>query len=329
MFTTFPIELALERAKSIGLNHIRCSLTGQITATLDDSVILKAIEYEVYSSFDSTVESVMDTLQTRWFIQSSRPAPHLTNHNTPHGMRFLRMYYPRDLFAILASKLVFENMVAIRFHSSTELAKQKLQWLVEFQDLELDDNGIKMVNEMLIRLDAIHGIRHVLYSDKVREMALAIRENEFDFDSLCSFIDRVENEGLEKLAKMKNPPATANRLALSAALQSMTPEQLVVMEEAEFKNAQSKRAAYTSESARNGAKSGKVAVRHGFGVLVELRSILGTLKPELEEKYKAEVQARVEAGKSVPKGAGKPNQNAAPKSKAVLKAAARFGDIGW
>jgi len=325
---TFDIDLgaddALNRALEIGLQYVRCSLTGQIVSVASNEAIQKAIAFERFQRPFQPIEQIIDSLETRWLIQSSRPAPHLTAAKSKDGFRFLREFYPVDLFAILASRLVFENMAAVRELESTDLKLRKMQWLVEFQNWQRGESEQLMkLLDTLIQLDAIHNIRHALYSLEVRDTVKLIRDNEFNFDTFAAFVDMVENCGFIALSTMKNPP-NGNSMALSAAIAliDMTPEQLVLEEEKDRKVA-ANRMLVASANARNSGKSGKVTVNRGLKAVISLAEVRDVLPPTLAAKYAEQLEKR-RPKKAATTGDSKPKS-----SKAVLKAAERFGDINF
>lgn len=327
----FNPESFLAPAKDAGLNKIRCSLTGQVIATLDDESLIAAINFESYTNPLASIDHIVDALETRWLIQSSRPAPHLTAHKTKDGFKFLREYYPMDLFAILAGRLLFEHTQIVRELDSTDTKRMKMSWLIQLQTwyessefaggptLDLHTRAL----ETMIRLDAIHNIRHSLYSREVTEMARALRESDFNIVAFTAFVEEVENCGFIALSTMKNPPA-GNGMALTAALaqHGMTPEQLILEEERQEKIAANRRRAI-QQMQTAAAKSGTVTIRRGVKAVLSMQEVGTVIPPKLAEKYAAELEKR-----SHKAGTQAVNAPAQPKkTRASAKALSRFGSL--
>ena len=322
----FSTDSIVDKAIELGLDRIRCSLSGKVIAHLDRGAIDSAVRFEQFQNPLASDENIIDSLETRWLIQSSRPAPHLTAAKSPDGFRFLREYYPADLFAILASRLVFENLVAEKQLHSIELLRRKMAWLVELQDWlessEASSDEMLKVLESMIRLDAIVNIRHALYSVEVRDLAADMYNSEFNFMTLAGFVDMVENSMFLALTRMKNAP-TGNRMALSAALAAAgaTPEQIVAEEEKEVREAEMNRNRIASISARNAGRNGKVKVNRGVKAVVSLSEVVDSLPPALAAKYAADLEKR-KASASKAKVDPKTGEK---RTRASINAAARFG----
>lgn len=313
-------------AQSIGLHNIRCSLTGQVVASLSTDALARSIEFEVYTNPLASDDEIIDRLETRWMIQSSRPAPYLTAHTTKDGFKFLRSMYPKDLFAILAGRLLFEHANSERYDESLARRRAQMQWLIDLQDspwfAEFDEQAIAIL-ETLVRLDAMHNIRHCLYSHDVKTMASQLREADFNSDTFAEFVSEVENCGFLALATMKAPPI-GNSMSMSAALaqHGIVPDQLINEMERQAKIEENRRRAIQSVSANMGAKNGKITVRRGVKAVLTLKDIGGAIQPELAAKYAHELEKRKPAAKGTESKDGKK----AP-SKASAKAQARFGNI--
>lgn len=315
MIEFFDANKAINAVKEAGIHEIRCSMTGRIISTLTDEAILAAIRFEYYENPVAELDIIIDAMETRWLIQSSRPAPHLTAHKSRDGFRFLKEYYPVDLFAILASRLVFENTLIKREMDTLQIARIKMSWLREMEIAAVEEQErFKEVLESLIRLDAIHNIRHCLYSQSVKTMAEKVRYEAFDFESLCVFIDEVENCGFIALTTMKNPPA-GNSMSLSAAMEALTPEQITAIEEAEENKRQAKLREYNriAASARS-AKGGNVQIRRGVKAVVDMADVVPVMPAKLAAKYANELESKKK----------KPSVN---KPKKAGKSLSRFGNL--
>jgi hypothetical protein len=328
MMHLFDFKTAIESAKDAGLNHIRCSLTGAIIATLDDSAIQKSLEIEAYSNPFMSEDQLIDMMQTRWMIQSSRPAPHLTAHQNKDGFKFLREFYPRDLFAILASRIIFERPDVIRNLGTSAHVVAKLNWLTDLQsNSEFESFGEMFVDSLdkLVLLDAIHNVRHAFYDKKVKDWADRIRAaDSFNVTEFFMFLLEVENSGFIALSKSSLAPQFANSMSLSAALaqQGLTPEQIIREEEREMKIIENRRRAIESINAKNAGKAGRAKVNHGTNVLLTLKELTGTLNPTLEAKLAKDL-----ADRQAKKPESQKKEVKSQSSRSIAKAQARFGDI--
>lgn len=315
----------VSQVRDQGIDNIRCALTGQIIGYMSTESVAASIEYELFEDINVDSETILDTLQTRWLIQS-KPAPHLTGNNGPRLYEFLLANNKLELLAMLAGKLIFENLVALRSHGTKALAMQKAQWLSELWDTE-SQIGWSDLHEVtlntLIRLDAIHSIRDCLFSNDVRTDAETIRENDYTFDSLSVFVSKVEDAAFLALSRMASNPARGNPAALRAAmLQSgMTPDQIVEEEEKALRESEAKRRHYQSLGAQNAGKSGTVKIHRGLKPTLGLRDLGATIPASLAAKYESELANR--KGQSTAKGksakSGEKEMTASQK-----KAAARF-----
>lgn len=316
------ISTVVNKIVDAGLNQIRCTLTGQPIGTLSLGALQRAVAYEVFESPLSDDETLFDTFETRWLIQS-KPAPHLTANNGPRAYEFLLANHPKDLLAMLAGKMIFENLTAIRMHGTKTLQMSKAQWLKELWDhdsmAEWTDAHQVTLNT-LIRLDAIHSIRDCMFSNDVKAVAEEIRENEFSFESLAIFVSVVEDAAFLALTRMAQNKARGNPLALRAAiLQSgLTPEQLVAEEEKAIREAEEKRRHYQSLGATMSGKSGTVKVNRGLKPTLSLNELGATLPAALRAKYAAELKGKESSAKP-----------AADKVKKPSKSAARFGSLDF
>lgn len=316
----FNFDGVLAQIKEHGIHHVRCSETGQIVSTMTDSIILRALEIEAYSNPLMSEDQMIDALERRWLIQSSRPAPHLTNHKDKDGFKFLRQYFPEDLFAILSGRLIFEAPEVVRKQGKIESHLDKMHWMISLQNIWSRDGFSKKFMEcleILVRLDAIHNVRHAFYDLKIKDYAEKIRTSEFHLEVFHYFLKEVEASGLIQLSKMKAEPKFANTMSLSAALdqEGLTSDELIRAEERRLKINEDRRQAIEKINSRGAAKTGKVVTLHGKKPLFDLREIRGTLPPALEAKYQ-EMQKEKKA-ESVNK----------PTKKSMSKALARFGNL--
>lgn len=327
------VDLAIEH----GLDKIRCSLTGAIIATFDAEYLTRAIRLEQYTDTLASDDMILDSLQTKWVIASSKPAPHLVGHKTKDGFKWLRTNYPMDLFAILASRMIFERQDVQRRLNQKTLALTKMQWLIDWQE-HVAMNGFsdseRQALEVMIRIDAIHNVRHAFFNQEIRDWADRIIEDDFDADSFLLFVQEVEARGMVQLTKQKGQSERANSMSLSAALDQhgMIPEVLIAQEEEAWKKAENQRRAISSMNSANAGKNGSVNVRHGKRVvqqIVNLHEIRGTMTPELEARYASVIaERRMKNIKPTDPNAEKPKT---PKAKTVHKmekALARFGNLG-
>lgn len=326
------VALAVEQ----GLNKIRCSLTGAVIAHFEEEYLIRSIRFEQYGNTLASDDMILDSIQTKWIIASSRPSPHLVGHTTKDGFKWLRNNYPSDLFAILASRMIFERADVQRRLNQKMLLLTKMQWLIDWQDY-VAANGFtdsqRQALECMIRIDAIHNVRHAFFDPNVRKWADRIIEDEFDADSFLLFVQEVEARGMIQLTRQSKPSERANSMSLSAALDQhgMIPENLIAKEEEEQKKAENQRRAINSMNSRNAGKSGTIKVNHGKKVtneIVNLHEIRGTMTPELEARYAAVIADR--RAKNI-----KPTDPDAVKTPKATKTAhkmekalARFGNLG-
>lgn len=320
----FNFDALLGTIKNNGVHHVRCSETGQIISTMTDSVILRALEVEAFSNPLMSEDEMLDELQTRWLIQSSRPAPHLTNHKDKHGFKFLRTYFPQDLFAILSGRLIFERPEIVRSLGKIESHLAKMNWLISLQDIWAVDGfgkGFQDSLEILIRLDAIHNVRHAFYDPKVKGWADKIRTSEFNLEVFIFFLQEVEASGLIQLSKMSAAPKFANSMSLSAALDQhgLTSDELIRAEERRLKIEEERRLAISRANIKGNQSGGKVVTLRGQKPLFDLAAVVQNLNPALKAKY--------EAAKAAKANSAKPSKERKPTEKGMSKSLARFGNL--
>jgi len=314
MFEFHDIESALESAKATGLNVIRCNLTGKQIGTLEDSAILAAIRFEYFADPFANLEDILDSMHLRTLIQNSKPAPHLVSHKNKDGMNFLRSCYPRDLFALLASRMLFDNVIHKANEDSTHQREIRMQWLIECQAF-FDENetipGFDAQVDTLIRLDAIHDVRRVFYAPRIKELAAKLMNQEFNYSELVDFLVLTEDDAFHALTRMKNAP-NGNGMSLSAALMAMTPEQLDLYDREEKLNDANRAKAIARIAAGSKRGGGTVTKKR-----IKLEEV--ALPKEIAEKYAAQGKLNLEQFKQ----AHKENK---PASKRTKKAS-RFGDL--
>jgi hypothetical protein len=328
MISLFNFDSVLESIKKDGIHHIRCSETGAIISTMNDSAILRALEIEAYSNPLLSEEQMIDEFHRRWLIQSSRPAPHLTKHMDKHGFKFLRSNFPEDLFAILSGRLIFERPELVRRIGKVETHLAKMDWLISLQNIwQSVGFNSKFMDclEIMVRLDAIHNVRHAFYDQKIKQYADQIRESEFNLEVFHFFLKEVEACGLIQLSKMSAAPKFANSMSLSAALdqEGLTPDDLIRAEERRLKIEEERRRVINAVAAKGAAKSGKVVTLHGRKALFDLKEVAGTMNPRLEEKYRTALEEK-RARKAE---SAKPSKERKPSTKAMRNALARFGNL--
>lgn len=75
--------------------------------------------------------------------------------------------------------------------------------------------------EIFLRLDAIHNLRHSFYNAKLRADLIEFREStEPTFFELAKLLDALEQDGIVRLMKAKQPPI-GNAMAITAALEGI------------------------------------------------------------------------------------------------------------
>jgi hypothetical protein len=334
--TTFDFNIlgnddAFTAIQEAGLHYIRCSESGQIVAVMSDDSIQKAIEFEVFQNPTMSVEEIVDSMQMRWFIQSSRPAPHLTAIKSRDSMLYLHSNHPLDAFAILVGRMLFDSPRYRKQMSEKDARFQKMLWLTELDNAKhrLVQAEYKLTEkftaacEALIRIDAIHDVRQCLYTDMMRETAELIRDNPLDLANLLDFIAHVESDALEALTKMKRTPQ-GNRMSMSAASVLDIDDELVTAQNdsaEDMRRANLRKIEQAQLYARQ-RNSGTVQVIRGKRPVVHLAEITGVLPPELAAKYK--IQAK---GAGASKAPTEPKAGKSKKETKVAKALARFGNL--
>lgn len=276
----------LAAAKESNLHLIRCALTGKTLGAMDDETMLASIELEVYRNPFVSMESILDSLELRLWIQSTRTAPHLSLIKDKDGFKFLLAYYPKDLFALLAGRLMFDNLaMKTQGVMTSSDSFDKLQWLVKLQDSisSFDEIEFKVALDALLYLDSVHDIKKVYYSEEIKSAARKLNTSEFSFKSLTAFIKRVEKEAMLQLAQSKQR-FIGNSFAASAAIASMTLEELSKYEllEADYEASRKERILkYLAQSRPNSNKS-KTTVR-----TITKDKMAKALAPESNSKLKA------------------------------------------
>lgn len=167
---------------------------------------------------------------------------------------------PAKILAYMASRLFFEALVPQRLIPSTEVRRARLAWLIEFrrridslpakwhESVTADDESTRAAEgavnilsmaaklkpsaesegkaaqlclESLLRLDAIHNLRHSFYNVQLRDSLIAFRDSdEWTFWQFRKLLDKIEADGIIKLQRQKTP-AIGNSMAISMALDSL------------------------------------------------------------------------------------------------------------
>lgn len=311
-------ESLIAKAIEYGYDKARCSMTGQVISVVNHEALDKAIDYIRFESPMLDDEQIMDKLAMRWLIQSSRPSMHLVSFESYESYRWLYQNHPRDLLAILMSRVLFEHSKLERERQTTTFLNMRLDWLVELQDSEEFMSWGKKAQDLLdklVELDAIHSIRNALRSQVLKDDAKFVRDRSVSFDLLTTLVDKITDEGMKHLARAQYAP-DGNRQSLSAALvaKGMLPEQVILEEERQARESESRRRAIAAINSRNADKNGKVTVIRGEKAVVSLQQIGAVIPPKMAEKYAAALEKKKPT----------PVASTAKKEKKPSKAALRF-----
>lgn len=314
----------VERIREAGFDKIRCSLTGQVIAHIDESVLASAIDYMHFENPLISSDQIVDQMEIRWLVQCSRPAMHLVSFQSHDAHTYLVNHHPRDMFAILFSRMLFEHVKIDREMSLSDATKSKLFWLVELQESEFFQTfspKMKTALDGLIRLDAIHSIRKVFHSDRMRALAAELRNESPTELMLTTFVESVESHALNILVKRDVPPV-GNRQSLNAALAQagVLPWQVRIKEnEAKHKTASLEFAAKVLAN-RQLSEFERIKAGYAEKHTVVLADLEGQIHPLLKQKFEQAV-TREKAKEEQPK-AKKPN-------KASIRAANRFANLDF
>ena len=308
----------IAKAMEYGYHLARCSMTGQVISTLNQEALDKAIDYIRFESPMLDDEQILDKLAMRWQILSSRPSMHLVSFESYESYRWLYQNHPRDLLAILMSRVLFEHSRLERERQTTAFLNMRLSWLIELQESEeFQAFGAKAqaLLDKLVELDAIHSLRNALRTQVLKDDAKLVRTNAVDFDLFAILVAKIEDDGMRYLARAQYAP-DGNRQSLSAALvaKGLLPEQIVLEEERVARENEARRRAIAAINSRNADKNGKVTIHRGQKAVVSLQEVGAVIPRKLAEKYSAALEKK------------KPNQatSTAKKEKKPSKAAARF-----
>lgn len=315
-----------------GFDMIRCNLTGQVIAAMNHDTLLSAVNYMRFEQPLISDSQIMDLMQIRWIVQCSRPAPHLTSFQSHDAHSYLVKNHPRDMFAILMGRMLFEHSKIEREMSTSDSQKAKLFWLTGLQyNKEFQEFGpeFKRVLDTLIRLDSIHSIRSAFYSDKMRDLAAQVRESEITEKLMIAFIDSIESHGFKAIAGRNNPPV-GNRQSLNAALTQagIMPWQLKIKEnEAKQKSAS---LAFAAKVLENRGMDELARLKAGISdrETAVFEEIENQIHPLLKQKYAAAME-REAAEKEARKNPKNKTDRTQKTSASTMKAAARFGNLDF
>lgn len=322
----------LEMVKEAGFDKIRCNLTGQVIATIESDLLKSAIGYIRFESPLLDDESILALMATRWLIQSSRPAPHLASFQSHDAHTYLVNNHPKDMFAILIGRMLFEHEKIGNELTASESQRAKLAWLISLQESsEFQAFGPKLKSALdtLIRLDSIHSIRNSLYTTRMRAIVAGVRNEPVTEKMLVALIESVESEGFAVLAKRQYPPV-GNRQSLNAALAQagLLPWQLRIKEnEAKQKSASLAFAAKVLESK---AKSDLERIKDGISEkqTTLMSELEGQINPLLHARFESALEKEA-ADKAAAKNPKEKTVRKPKTSASAMKSAARFGDFDF
>lgn len=323
---------AVAKIQASGFDKIRCSLTGQVVAQIDLQMIVAAVDYMRFENPTVSDSQIIDQMQIRWLVQCARPAMHLTSFQSHDAHHYLVNHHPRDMFAILFSRMLFEHSKIDREMSLVDATKSKLFWLIQLQESEFFQTfGDKMKETLaaLIRLDAIHSIRSVFYSDKMRALAADVRDEIPTELMLATFVEQVESHGLNALTKRDTPPA-GNRQSLNAALYQagLMPWQIRIKEnEAKQKTQSLEFAAKVVEKMRL-SELERIKAGYADKHTVVLADLEGQIHPLLKQKFESAIERDKERAAAAKEKAN-PSEKKAKPNKASIRAANRFANLDF
>jgi len=167
---------------------------------------------------------------------------------------------PARILAYMASRLFFEALIPQRMIPSTEVRRARLAWLIDFRNriddlptkwyesltaedesnrtaesavnilsmaaklkpsAESEGKAAQLCLEALLRLDAIHNLRHSFYNIEFRDSLIAFRDSDdWTFWQFRKLLDKIEQDGIIKLQRQRQP-AIGNSMAVSMALESL------------------------------------------------------------------------------------------------------------
>lgn len=319
------------KIQEAGYDKIRCALTGQVIAEILPAVLSSAVSYMRFEQPLITDNQIVDLMQIRWLVQCSRPAPHLVSFQSHDAHTYLVNNHPRDIFAMLLSRMLFEHAKIDLEMNLGDAQRRKLFWLISLQESEFFQKfgpEMRKALDTLIRLDAIHSIRKSLYTDRMRALIAQVRDEIPTEKMLVALCEQVESNGFKILAKKTTPPE-GNRQSLNAALAQagILPWQIRMREnEAKQKTESLAFAARVVEKMKlndlERIKEG-YAERH-TAVLDDLgNQIPALLRQKYENAIRQEEEAKAKA-KASAESKSKPKV-----SKSSIKAANRFGDLDF
>lgn len=320
---------AIALIREAGFDKIRCNLTGQIVAEMHDTAIRSAIDYMRFEEPFLSETQIVDQMQIRWLIHCSRPAPHLAGFKSTMAHTYLVMHHPRDIFAMLYGRMLFEYEKIEQEMNLTDALKRKLFWLIELQESDFFQKfspAMTKALDALIRIDSIHSIRKAFYSAKIRKLAAQVREEIPTEKLLVTFTEEVESHALNAIVDKPNPPS-GNTMSLNAALTQagLLPWQ-IRLKENEAKN-KSNALAFAARVIETRKLSDLERIKEGYAdkQTVVMADLAGQIPAMLQAKYAAAERAEKEAAQE----AKNPKTKTAKVSKSALKAAARFGNLDF
>lgn len=323
----FDATDVLVKIQAAGFDAIRCNLTGRKIAEIGDDVLMDAVRYIRFEQPLLDDSQIVDLMQMRWIVQCSRPAPHLVSFQSHDAHTYLANHHPRDLFAILIGRMLFDHDKIDREMSLVEAQKAKLFWLVQLQDSEefqAFDSNMRKALDALVRIDSIHSIRKCLYTDKIRQLTAGVRNEPVTAKMLIAFIEEVESHGLNSLTKRTVPPE-GNRQSLNAALAQagLLPWQVRLKQNEA--NQKTQALAFAEKVIAQKKLSDLERIKAGYAEkhTVVLEDLSGQIPAILQQKYEDAIQR--EQTKKSPNKTNRKGKTSA----SVMRAAARFGDLDF
>lgn len=338
MFDLFDSTAILAKASDLGIDRIHCSLTGRLISTIAAPVMLDAIRYAKHVSPLASDEEILDAMQLRWIVACSRPAPHLVGFANHDAFTYLADNHPRDLFAILISRMLFEFAKRGTENIGSLNQKEKLLWLIQLQESEAFqafDSEWKEALETLVRLDAIHNIRHVFYSNEMRELASQVRDEPLSdtfATMILTFVKETETKSLRYLAGNKVRPE-GNQQSLNAALRQAGLLPYQVQLEVKEKNRKQKSIEFAAKVEKDRQERELERIKNGFADKnpVAFSEIEDSIQRQIADRMEtALMAAQVEKELADSRGwKPKMNTKAVKESKAKAAGLKKYGSLDF